>query len=247
MTDKVLATVNGLPITEADVERFIAGLGQRGEAYRSPEGRSAILEELINRRLFLAEAARNLMEAEPAFKARLKEAKENLLAGYAMEKALASVKVSDEEVAAYYEENKAALGGGEVLDASHILVATEEEANRVREEIASGALSFEEAAAKYSSCPSKEAGGALGEFSRGQMVPEFEEACLAMEAGALSAPVRTQFGYHLIRLNAKRIQEAPALDEVCEPLRARLLSDKQQAAYRSKVNQLKILYPVDKF
>ncbi len=246
MNGKILASVNGQPITEAEVEAFIVGLGQRGEPYRSPEGRAAVLEELINRKLFLMEAARNLMEAEPAFKARLKEAKESLLAGYAMEKALAAVKVSDDEVAAYYQENKSALGGGEVLDASHILVATEEEAARVRGEIESGALSFEEAAAKYSSCPSKEAGGALGEFGRGQMVPEFEEACLAMEVGALSAPVRTQFGYHLIRLNGKKTQEPPTLDEVREPLRARLLSEKQQTAYRSKVNQLKILFPVDR-
>ena len=97
MDSRILATVGGQNITEADVEGFLVGLGQRGEAYRSPEGRAAVLEELINRRLFLLEATRGLFEAEPAFKAQLKQAKETLLISYAMEKALSSVTVKEEE------------------------------------------------------------------------------------------------------------------------------------------------------
>ena len=247
MEGKILAAVGGQNITDADVEQFLAQLGPRGEAYRSPEGRAAVLEELINRKLFYMEATRNLFEAEPAFKAQLKQAKESLLTGYAMEKALSSVKVKEEEITAFYEANKDKMSGGETVNASHILVETEEQANTVRAEIESGALSFEEAAAKYSSCPSKEQGGNLGDFGRGQMVPEFEEAAFAMEEGTVSAPVKTQFGYHLIRLNSRKAAEIASLSAVRDQIEAQLLREKQQAAYQSKVNQLKILFPVDKF
>ena len=126
MEPKVLASVGGMNITDADVEQFLDGLGQRADAYRSPEGRAAILEELIARKLFLLEATRNLFEAEPAFKAQLKAAKESLLVGYAVEKALSSVKVTEEEILAFYEENKDRMGGGETVNASHILVETAE-------------------------------------------------------------------------------------------------------------------------
>ena len=246
MDAKILAAVGGQSITEADVEQFLAALGPRGDAYRSPEGKAAIVEELINRKLFLMEAQRNLFEAEAAFKAQLKQAKESLLVNYAIEKAVSSARVKDEEILAFYEENKDKMGGGDTVNASHILVETEEEALRILDEI-KGGLAFEEAARKYSSCPSKEEGGNLGNFGRGQMVPEFEQAAFAMAEGELSAPVKTQFGYHLIRLNSKKTGEVTPLSEVRERIEAELLRRAQQTAYQSKVNQLKILFPVDKY
>ncbi len=245
MDTQILATVGGQAITTADVEAFLAGLGQRGEAYRTPEGRAAVLEELVNRRLFLLEATRNLFEAEPAFKAQLRQAKETLLVSYAIEKALSSVTVKDEELLKFYEDNKDKLMGGDTVSASHILVADEGEAKRIRQEITDGKIRFEEAAKQYSSCPSREEGGSLGEFGRGQMVPEFEAACYQMEVGELSEPVKTQFGYHLIRLDGKKAGETAPFEAVRADLHAKLLRDKQQAAYQSKVNQLKILFPVD--
>ena len=247
MDAKILATVGGQNITDADVEQFLSTLGRQGEAYRSPEGRAAILDELINRKLFLMEAVRNLWEAEPAFKAQLKQAKESLLTGYAIEKALSSVTVKDEDVEKFYEENKDKMTGGENVNAAHILVSTEEEAASIRAEIMDGKLTFAEAAAKYSTCPSKAQGGNLGDFGRGQMVPEFEAAAFAMKEGEISAPVKTQFGYHLIRLNKHNEAEIAPLSAVREEIRANLIREKQQATYQSKVNQLKILFPVDKF
>ena len=189
---------------------------------------------------------RGLFEAEPAFKAQLKRAKESLLIGYAMDKALSTVTVKEEEIQKFYEENKDMLMGGDTVNASHILVSELAEAERIREEIATGAISFEEAAKKYSSCPSGQEGGCLGDFGRGQMVPAFEAACYDMQEGELSLPVQTQFGYHIIRLNSKKAGEVAPLEAVREELSAKLLRDKQQAAYQSKVNQLKILFPVDK-
>ena len=101
MNAKILAAVGGHNVTEAEVEEFLAALGPRGDAYRNPEGKAAIVEELINRKLFLLEAQRNLFEAEAGFKAQLKQAKETLLINYAIEKALSAVKVKEEEIVAF--------------------------------------------------------------------------------------------------------------------------------------------------
>ena len=247
MENKVLATVNGAPIYVSDVDEFLAGLGQRAQMYNNPEGRTIILEQLINSKLFLVDAQRNLLEGEAEFQKQLRRLKENLLTNYAVEKALASVRVTDAETREYYDAHPEQFAGEEKVDASHILVESEELALSVYEKIASGALSFEDAAREYSSCPSKANGGSLGEFGRGQMVPEFDRAVFDMEVGEITAtPVQTQFGYHLIRVNQKKAAETVSFDTVKDALTEKLLADKQQKAYESRVNQLKIAYPVDK-
>lgn len=88
--------------------------------------------------------------------------------------------------------------------ASHILVKTKEEAEQLRTDIVSGKISFAEAAEKYSSCPSGAKGGDLGFFSRGMMVPEFDEASFTLPVGEVSEPIKTQFGYHLIVVTATK-------------------------------------------
>ena len=110
-----------------------------------------------------------------------------------------------------------------------------------------GKISFEDAARENSSCPSGANGGSLGEFTRGQMVPEFDQACFSMEVGSISEPVKTQFGYHVIKLTAKNEPEQMSFDDVKESLKQQMLAEKQQNAYESKINQLKILYQVNKF
>ena len=112
--------------------------------------------------------------------------------------------------------------------------------------IESGAITFEDAAKEYSSCPSKENGGSLGDFTRGQMVPEFDTAVFEMAVGEITkTPVQTQFGYHLIRLNSKNEGETMQFEQIKDKITKQLLGQKQQKAYESKINQLKILFPVD--
>ena len=244
---KILATVGGSPITDAEVNEFLENLGPRAQSYNNPEGRKMILEQLIGNKLLLLEAKKNLFEIEPEFKAQLAKIKDSLLSSYALEKALSSVKVTDAEAEEYYEKNKDKFDAGESVTASHILVDSEEKANELIEKITKGEISFEDAARENSSCPSGKNGGSLGEFGRGQMVPEFDSAVFAMAEGEISkAPVKTQFGYHVIRCDAKK-EAAPApFAEIKEEIKAGLLSEKKRAAYESKLNQLKILFPVDK-
>jgi len=246
MPNQILASIGGKPITDADVDAFIASMGQQGARLQNPQGRAMVLEQLIAQKLLLLDAARNMFEREADFKAQLSAAKDELLLRYAVEKVISKVKVTDEDCRKFYDENQDQFQAQLVLGASHILVDSEEKAREIKAKIDAGEVSFADAAKEFSSCPSSAKGGDLGEFGEGQMVPEFENACKAMEVGAISEPVKTQFGYHLILLNKKETAEAPKFEEMVEDIRRKLLNDKQQAAYQSKINQLKILYPVDK-
>ena len=242
---QIVARVGEKVITKSELDEAIVSMGAKGERYNSPDGRKLVLEQLINKKLFLTDAAKNLYEYDPKFKAELQKIKDDMLANFAIAKAVDGITVSDDEAKKFFEDNKNDLIAGESVSAGHILVDSEQKANEIMTEINDGKISFEDAARKYSSCPSSEQGGNLGEFTRGQMVPEFDDACFSMSAGELRGPVKTQFGYHIIKLHAKNEAKQMEYNDIADQIKEKLLADKQQAAYRSKVNQLKILYPVD--
>ena len=246
MQDKVLANVAGNPIMASDLEMALAAMGQRGQAYNNPQGRQVLLEQLIAQKLFLLDAQKNLMEREPEFKEQMKRVKEEMLTNYAIKKAVEKVRVTDDEMQKFYDENPDQFEAGATYNASHILVETEEKAAEIAAQINAGEISFEDAAKANSTCPSGQQGGELGDFGHGQMVPEFEAACEALEVGEMSAPVQTQFGWHLVKLNKKENGGKIAFDEVKDQIRQALMQQKQQAAYQSRINQLKLLFPVDK-
>lgn len=246
MENKILAKVGGLAITEAEVNEMIVRLMQSGQNLDNAQGKAMVLEQLIANKLFLLDAQKNMYEYNAEFKAQLQKVKEDMLVNFAMSKTLEGVKpATDDEIKAFYEENKERFVAGESVSASHILVDSEEKANELLEKIKAGEISFEDAARNESSCPSSENGGNLGEFTKGQMVPEFDEAVFKMNVGEISQPVKTQFGYHLIKLNAKNEEKTYGFDEIKGQLGDLVMKDKQQKAYQSKINQLKILYPVD--
>ena len=242
---KILATVNGTPITEDEVNELLVGLGQRGASYNTPEGKKVLLNQIIGDKLMLLDAKRNLIEAEADFKAQLAKMKDRLLTAYAVNKVLERVSVTDKDAESYYEENKDKFVSGETVNASHILVDSEEKALEILAQI-DGGKSFEDAAKEYSSCPSGAQGGSLGDFGKGQMVPEFDTAVFEMQVGEITrTPVKTQFGYHLIKLNAKNESQVTPYADIAPQIKEMLLGEKRRVAYESKVNQLKILYPVD--
>ena len=244
--DKILAKVGALTVTENEVNEFLAELGQRGQGYNNPEGRKAILEQIVSSKLLLLDARHNLYETEPEFKAELAKVRESLLINYAGNKVLSAVKVSDEDVKKYYDDNLDRFKQGETVNADHILVDSEEKALEILSKIESGEMTFGDAAKQYSSCPSGQRGGNLGDFGRGQMVPEFDKAVFELEVGEITkAPVQTQFGYHLIKLNSKSDSTVMPYEEIAPQLTEMVLNEKRREAYERKINQLKILYPVE--
>ena len=246
MENKILAKVGALTVTEKEVDDFLAELGARAQGYNNPEGRKVILQEIINSKLLLLDARHNLLETEPEFKAELAKLRENLLINYAGNKVISAVKVNDEDVKKYYDENLDKFKQGETVNADHILVDSEEKALEILAKIESGEISFGDAAREYSSCPSGQRGGNLGDFGRGQMVPEFDSAVFELEVDEITkAPVKTQFGYHLIKLNSKSEASVMPFEQIAAQIGEMVLNEKRREAYERKINQLKILYPVE--
>lgn len=242
--NKVLAIVNGREITEADVNVLLQNFISQGNTnFNSEEGKKQILDEIINQELFYADAVENNYDQEEEFIKELEFNKTNILKNYSLRKVLNSVNVTDEEIEKYYNSNTESFKTPESVQASHILVKTEEEANDILKEIENG-LSFEEAAGKHSSCPSKAKGGDLGSFNKGQMVPEFENAAFGMEEGQVSKPVKTQFGYHIIKLVDKKEPTTSDFAEVKDQIRQFLMGRKQNNLYIAKTTELRDKYDV---
>lgn len=241
---KVLATVNGKEITQDVVMKFLNDLGpQTAMQFQSPEGIKKVVEELINQEMLYLDAKENNLEEEEAFKEQLEKFKEGLIKQYAVNKILSGVEVSEDEMKDYFESHKESFKSPESITSSHILVESEDKAEEIIKEIKEG-MTFEEAAKKYSTCPSKDQGGNLGESTRGKMVPEFEDVAFNMEVGSVSEPVKTQFGYHIIKLYDKKEAKNNSYDEVKDQVKAQVLGQKQQEAYIAKTNKLKEKYEV---
>lgn len=242
--NKVLASVEGKEITQDVVMKFLNDLGpQMAMQFQSPEGMKRVVDELVNQEILYLDAIDTKMEEDKDFLKELDRLKEGLLKQYAVNKLLMNTSVTEDEVKEYYNENKEMFKKPESVEASHILVDSEEKANDIIKEMNDG-LAFEEAASKYSSCQSKEQGGNLGEFGKGQMVPEFDAAAFSMEVDVVSEPVKSQFGYHIIKVIAKNEEGESSFDEVKEQLSQQLLGMKQQEIYLAETNKLKEKYNV---
>ena len=244
MTNKILAQIDDRTITESEIDAALKQLPQEQAMYfNTPEGRAQLLEQLVNFEVFLKYANENNIEEEEEFKTQLKRVQEEILVQYMYSKVMKEAKVEEKELEDYYNANKANFTEGESVRAKHILVATEEEASKVKKEIEEG-LSFEDAAKKYSTCPSNAAGGDLGFFHAGQMVPEFEEAAFAAEIGEVTDPVKTQFGFHLVKVEEKRPAVEKSFEEVKEIIRKNLLTDRQRYKIGAKAEELRKAYGV---
>lgn len=244
--NKVLAKVENREVTQEDVNFFLQNLDpQNASQFQSPEGQKRLLTELIHQELFYLEAKKQKLDRNQAFIKSLEQLKENYLKQFAITQLLTSVSVTEDEIESYYKEHQDQFITPKSVQAKHILVEKEEDARKIFQEIKEGSIHFEEAAKKYSTCPSKARGGDLGYFHRGQMIPEFEEAAFHMEKGAISEPVKTQFGYHIIKLVDKREERARDLKEVKPQIQQIVLRKRQQEAYLDKIEKLKKDYAIE--
>ncbi|MGR3792476.1 peptidylprolyl isomerase [Vannielia litorea] len=210
--ETVVATVAGVDIT---VGHMIVARKSLPEQYAQlpPEVLwEGILEQLVQQTALASEAGEPSKETVLV----LENQRSGYLAGDVLE-AAAMAAVTDEALEAKYNELYADAEPQREWNAAHILVETEEEAQAVKEEVEGGA-DFAEVAKVKSTGPSGPNGGALGWFGAGMMVPEFETAVMAMKAGEVSAPVQTQFGWHVIKLNETRLKDKPDMAAVKDQL-----------------------------
>ena len=215
MSDKVLAKVAGREITEAEFHAYLQGIPREQQAYAmNPQYREQYLDQLIALHMFAQLGEDEKLDESEEYAKILESAKRDILAQLAMRDTLKKVQVSEEELKDYYEANQKKFEKGATVSAKHILVEQEEQCKDILAQIESGAKTFEDAAQEFSTCPSKAKGGDLGEFGRGQMVKEFEDAAFDAEIGKVVGPVKTQFGHHLIKVEKKNESSTASFDEV---------------------------------
>ncbi|HEY0917747.1 peptidylprolyl isomerase [Devosia sp.] len=233
--ETVVATVGGEAITEAELGFAAEDLQQQLAQFPPAERRAYLLSLLIEVKL-LAKAARDeQMDKTDRFARRLKYLEERELRRTYLS-GLVEAGVTPEAVRAAYDAYVAGFEPQDEVHARHILVATEEDAKAIKDELAAG-KPFEQLAAEKSTDPSAaQNGGDLGFFVRGMMVKPFEDAAFALtEPGQVSEPVQSQFGWHVIRLEEKRKSQPPSFEDLQQQLQQQVLFE----LFEKTVDELK--------
>ena len=226
----VIATVNGKSITLGHMIVARAILPEQYQQLPNKVLFEGILKQLVEQTLLADSFDGTLPKRIPIS---LENEQRSLIAGETLE-AVLSQALSEDAVKAAYDAQYADVEPTQEYNASHILVETEEEALAIQAEVVSG-VDFAKVAKEKSTGPSGPNGGSLGWFSKGAMVPSFEAAVVSLEVGAVSAPVQTQFGWHVIILNETRNTIAPELDAI----RAEIEATLREAAVTTKIEELR--------
>ena len=220
----VIATVDGVEITFGQMLVTRAELPEQYQQLPADVLWDGILTQLIQQELLAAQVE----EMPERVQISLRNQERSLLAGERISD-IAEAAISEEALQAAYEARFANAAPTYEYNASHILVETEAEALAVIARLDDGA-DFAETAKEISTGPSGPNGGELGWFGAGMMVAEFEAAVVALNVGEVSGPVQTQFGWHVVKLNDSRIQEAPPLDAVREELISQVQTEALESA-----------------
>lgn len=237
--NKILAKVDNVEIKESDLMYMIERLGpERGNQFLNPQGRAALVNELVNQELLYQDALKKGYDKLPEYEAQVEQLKKDVLKSIAVTKIIEDVRVGEEEAKEYYEQHKEDFNTGESIRASHILVPTEEEAKTVIKLLNEG-RPFEELAKDMSTCPSGANGGDLGLFGKGRMVKEFEDAAFNLQINEISDVVKTQFGYHVIKVTEKVENRVLPFEEVKDMIRNNLEAIQRNDAYMNRCNVLR--------
>jgi len=236
-SDTIVATVNGEDITIGHMIVLREGLPEQYQSLPDDVLFDGILEQLVQQTVLSQKADK----PGPVVELRLENERRTLLAGTAMTTVLEET-ITDEALQTAYDEKFADAEPTSEFNASHILVETEEEAKNLIADLEGGA-DFAELAKEKSTGPSGPNGGELGWFGAGMMVKEFEDAVMNMEVGSVSAPVQTQFGWHVIRLNETRLKDAPPLEEVRDEIAAEMQQKIVEETLTKLTDEAEIIRP----
>jgi peptidyl-prolyl cis-trans isomerase C len=230
----VLAKVNGAEIRQSDVALAEEELGPSLAQMDPSTKKENVLAFLIDMKIVAKAAEAKKIEDRDDFKARLAFTRNRLL----MDNLLAvegKAATTQEAMKKVYEEAAKQIEGEQEVHARHILVESEDEAKAIGAELKKGA-DFAELAKKKSKDPGASDGGDLGFFTKDQMVPEFSAVAFALEPGKISDPVKSQFGWHIIKVEEKRNRKAPEFEQVKSQIET-YVTRKAQADYVAKLRE----------
>jgi peptidyl-prolyl cis-trans isomerase C len=235
---KTLATFDGMKITEKEFQQKVSSLPRqlREVALRN---KREFLDDMASEHYLLKEAERRKVESQKDVRDLIDAARKKIMVAKLIDTEIdKKVTLTPEEVRGYYETRKEDFMTPLILRAQHILVKTEEEAKIVKAELTAGA-DFEELARAKSIDSTAIRGGDLGFFQKGQFFPEFEAVAFAMKKGQTSDIIKTQFGYHIIRLTDRAEPRLRDFNSVRHYVEERMLNEKRSTAFKSYVGKLK--------
>lgn len=239
---KALVTINDDKITMSEFNKELDKIPMNMKMMVANEsGKKSFLDRLIIKKLLLKEAEKANVEQDKEFQNRLAEIKEQLIIESLLKKRLtADSNITDEALQKYYDANKEKFRKEREINTRHILLKSEEEAKQVKEKLAAGE-DFSELAKKYSIDPNaKVTGGEVGFHPKGTLLPEYEAAAFKLtKVGQISPITRTQFGYHIIRLEGTKPPQYVPFAEVKEFIKQQLIQEKQKEVLDKYIEDLK--------
>jgi peptidyl-prolyl cis-trans isomerase C len=239
----VVARVNGVDIRQSDLQLAEEDVGADMQAATPEAKREHLISYLADIIMVTQAADKKKLADNPEFKRRLAFLRNKLLMGYELQDE-AKAAVNDESLHQTYNDAVKSMGGQEEVHARHILVESEDEAKALQEQLKNGA-DFAALAKEKSKDPGAAEGGDLGYFTKDQMVPDFADVAFKMYPGQVSNPVKTQFGWHLIKLEDKRTKQPPEFDKVKDQIEA-FLTRKAQTEFIAKLRQAAKVERLDK-
>ena len=235
---KVLAKVNDEIITLGQFNDSIQKLPKHYQDIVKGQ-KKKFLDELIKEELLFKEALKSNIEKDPETKEVIAAARKKILVSSLIKMRVEDkASISEEDIKVYYDEHSEEFMLRERWRASHILLGTVEEAEEIKERLNQGA-SFEELAENRSKDATSKKQGDVGYFSKGQLIPEFENACFELEVGRVSDVVKTQFGYHIIKLTDKKSPEVQEFEKVQELIRKELERSQKQRLLEALITDLR--------
>jgi peptidyl-prolyl cis-trans isomerase C len=241
--DPVIARVNGVDIKQSDLAMAEEDVGADMQTVSPDAKRDHLISYLADIIMVTQAADKKNVADNPDFKRRLAFLRNKLLMGFELQEETKAA-ITDEALRQTYEDAVKSVGGQEEVHARHILVENEDEAKAILEQLKGGA-DFATLAKEKSKDPGAAEGGDLGYFSKEQMVPEFAEVAFKMYPGQLSNPVKTQFGWHIIKLEDKRTKQPPEFAKVKDQIE-QFLARKAQTEFITKLRQTAKIERLDK-
>ena len=241
--DPVVATVNGQPIRLSDLEVAQQALPQQYRSMPLQAVFPALLDRMIDSKLVVLEGRKTKVNDDPAFKKRMAFVEDQVLQDFWIQREIAR-QVTQEKLQKRYEERLSSMPAEEEVHARHILVSTEDEAKAILAELKKGTAFDKLAKDKSTDKASGAEGGDLGWFKKSDMVKEFADAAFALKKGETSeAPVKTQFGYHIIKVEDRRKAPPPSFEELADQLREEMARE----VVTAQLDQLRAGAKIEKF